>query len=442
LNTLSKHFLVGDYPSAIALLDHMGKLLDYSLIWEEQFGHLQFNDQNIQILFPNASKALFEDIQKGLNGNIIHKAGQKFQRADGHNQWLQWHIRPWTMEDGTIGGIFIILEDKTVEQREKELFLKAETVSRTGSWSLDLLTKELFWSPMTKRIHEVPQDFRPNLETAINFYKPGLHREQLAAMVNHGINTGTPWEQELIIITATGKEVWIHGKGEAEMVNGKCVRIFGTFQDIDEKKRAELQYQEIAERLKIATKTANIGIWEYQLLENNLLWDDNMFSLYGLQRANFANNFQAWENVVHPDDRARCQVELEETINCKTDYQTEFRIVTPKGTQKRIKAIAKSFRDETGQTIKLIGANWDVTEMKNTQEKLAQSLLTFSEIFEKSAIGMALVSKDKKWFKVNHSLCRILGYPKNELLRLSIDDVTFPDDLQKSNKNINGCDQP
>jgi PAS domain S-box-containing protein len=190
---------------------------------------------------------------------------------------------------------------------------------------------------------------------------------------------------------------------------------------------------------RLEAKNDSLKLKNNFLRYNKLLWDDNMLSLYGLKPNDFDNDFEAWEKVVHPEDRARCQMELEKTIKYKTDYQTEFRIVTPTGTVKQIKAIAKSFRDESGQTIKLIGANWDVTDMKNTQEKLAQSLFTFTEIFEKSAVGMALVSPAGKWLKVNKSLCQILGYPEEELLNLSIDDVTYQDDLEKSKKNIHNA---
>jgi PAS domain S-box-containing protein len=411
--------------------------LDCSNVWKEKFDSLDFHEDNIKTFFPKASKALFRDIQKGLNGTIIEVPGKKYQRANAFNQWLKWRIHPWTNSNGSVGGIFLILEDKTNENREKELHLRAEMVSKTGSWALDLLTKELFWSPMTKKIHEVSQDFTPKLEPAIKYYKKGEHRDKITKAVTLGIKTGKPWDLELIIITANGNEVWVRAKGEAEIVNGKCVRVFGTFQDIDEKKRAELKYQEIAERLKIATNTASIGIWEFNLLENKLLWDHNMFALYGLNPADFTNNFKAWEHAIHPDDKLRCQEEFEETLRNKTDYRSEFKIVTANGSVKRIKAIAKSFQDQTGKIIKLIGANWDVTEMKNNQEKLAQSLMTFSEIFEKSAIGMALIGADKGWFKVNKSLCSILGYSQKELLSLSVDDVTYPKDMKKSNKNIN-----
>ncbi len=77
-------------------------------------------------------------------------------------------------------------------------------------------------------------------------------------MVSDAINEGLPWDTELRIITAKGKELWVRAKGEVELVNNKAVRLYGTFQDIDEKKKVELKYNEVADRLAIATKAASI----------------------------------------------------------------------------------------------------------------------------------------------------------------------------------------
>ena len=80
----------------------------------------------------------------------------------------------------------------------------------------------------------------------------------------------------------------------------------------------------------------------------------------------------------------------------------------------------------------MTGANWDITELRSAELKLAKSTEIFAETFEHSSIGMALVSPELKWLKVNKSLSKSLGYSEEELLKMKTTDITYPDDLSNS----------
>lgn len=85
------------------------------------------------------------------------------------------------------------------------------------------------------------------------------------------IEKGTPFDIEAEIIAGTGNEKWVRVKGESEMKNGKCERIFGTFQDINKYKIAELKYHAEAERLKQVTAASGVGIWEVRLPKRTIV---------------------------------------------------------------------------------------------------------------------------------------------------------------------------
>lgn len=116
-------------------------------------------------------------------------------------------------------------------------------VARVGGWNLDLRHQQISWTPMTKIIHEVPEDFVADLSTAINFYKEGESREKITEAIDVAMRTGKPWDLELQLITAKGNEVWIRAIGKTEFEDEECVRVFGTFQDIDESKRAQIDLE-------------------------------------------------------------------------------------------------------------------------------------------------------------------------------------------------------
>ncbi|NNE75778.1 MAG: PAS domain-containing protein, partial [Pricia sp.] len=275
------------------------------------------------------------------------------------------------------------------------------------------------------------EDYIPNLEEGINFYKEGEHREEITRLVSEAISDGTPWDTELIIVTAKGNELWVRAKGEVENVNGQCVRIYGTFQDIDEKKKAQLDFLTITERLAVATKGANVGIWDYNITHNDLVWDDNMYRLYGIKKEDFKGEYEAWHSGLHPDDRECGMKEIEMAISGEKEFDTEFRVIWPNGEIRHIRAIAVTERDADGRGIKMIGTNWDITELKTAQMNLIKSEESFEGAFENSTIGMAQVGLKGEWLKVNRSLCESLGYTEKEFRKMTFQEMTYPEDLDK-----------
>lgn len=116
--------------------------------------------------------------------------------------------------------------------KKNSMLAQVEEVAKIGSWELDLITNNLYWSKQTKVIHEVPEDFKPDLENAIQFYKQGESRLAIEKVVKEAIEQGKDWNIEIELITAKGNPIWVSTVGKAEFKEGTCVRIIGTFQDI------------------------------------------------------------------------------------------------------------------------------------------------------------------------------------------------------------------
>ncbi|MEC8375477.1 MAG: ATP-binding protein [Pseudomonadota bacterium] len=137
------------------------------------------------------------------------------------------------------------LEGITKDCSHNTLYEKLQSVANIGTWAVDLENSEMSWSSQTKAIHEVPSNYVPSLETSIGFYKEGYDRDEITRIVSHAIKTGEPWNATLQLVTAKGNSVWIETHGMVEMRNGKCVRLFGTFQNVDKsvKLRLELEHE-------------------------------------------------------------------------------------------------------------------------------------------------------------------------------------------------------
>ncbi|MEM7381870.1 MAG: PAS domain-containing protein [Bacteroidota bacterium] len=406
METLSTNFLIKDSPAAVSIVDTKMRFISHSEVWLKTFNIKERNieGKSFYDVLPNTPPELRQIHQKALQGQADSSNGTKFISEEGQLRWLKWKINPWKKESGAIGGLIMVMEDITEQKRKEELLIKAKSVARIGGWECDLVTNTIYWTDMTKRIHEVDMDFVPTLESGINFYKPGEHREKITQLVSEGMSDGKPWDAELQIITAKGREIWVRAKGEAEIVNGKCLRLYGTFQDIDEKKKAELKYQELSDRLAIATNASEIGIWDYDLVNNNLVWDDHMYRIYGVDKNAFTGVVEAWESCVHPEDKERCNEELEMALRGEKEFKTEFRVLWPGEEVRYIRAESVVKRDEYGNPIRMIGTNWDITKEKLAEKKL-KDLLDISSEQNKSLLNFAhIVSHNLRSHSSNLSM--------------------------------------
>ena len=124
------------------------------------------------------------------------------------------------------------------------------------------------------------------------------------------------------------------------------------------------------ERLVLATKIGGIGVWEYDLVNNSLVWDKQMFHLYGVSPEEFTGAYDTWRMGIHPDDLQRCDREVELALQGKRQYDTEFRVVWPDGSVHFIRAAANVQRGNSGRPLRMIGTNWDITGFKQTEVQL------------------------------------------------------------------------
>lgn len=422
-----------DFPAPVALLDNDLKFESFSQLLLQT---LKLDSSikgksclELQHLLP---EELFIDLQLAKEGISKKSEPTRFVDPLGEVEWFQWQINPCQSAKNETGGIMIILEKVTERMLSEDLHYRAERMARVGGWILDLKKNTIYWSAMTKEIHDVPADFEPNLETGINFYKEGFSRETITKLVKTGMEKGTPWDTELILITQKGREIWVRAKGEPEMLDGKCIRINGTFQDIDSRKRAEIEKNKISKRLEIATNAAKIGIWDFDIVNNVLEWDDNMYKIYGVPREKFSGVYEAWEATVHPEDKDWSAKAVEDAITGKQKFNIDFRIIWPGEEIHWIHGEATVIRDAEGNPIKMIGCNWDITTQKQTEDEM-QQLLNTTTFQNESLLNFAhIVSHNMRSHGSNLSMLT------NFLLEDRIEEEEKLHTLQMLKKAANG----
>jgi PAS domain S-box-containing protein len=201
--------------------------------------------------------------------------------------WVEGHSVPQREPDGSIlwhGFLKNITERKRMEEELRctsELLLRTGEMAKVGGWELDLRTMKVFWALQTCRIHEVDPPVAPALDQAISFYAPEA-RTVIQAAVQAGIDAGAPFDLDLPLTTAKGRSIWVRAQGYAVMEDGKAVKLRGSFQDISDRKRAELRlaaFANLGQRLNAANTAREATRIISEVADELLGWDACLFSL-------------------------------------------------------------------------------------------------------------------------------------------------------------------
>ena len=163
--------------------------------------------------------------------------------------------------------------------------------------------------------------------------------------------------------------------------------------DITERKEAEANLSRINERFEIATRSAPIGVWDFDVRRNLLIWDSGMFTLYGIEADKFDGHYETWTNSIHSDDVVRADIEVQEALLNEAEFNTEFRIVHADGHIKYIQAFARVVRDNSGNPLRMTGVNYDITTRKRAEEEL-QYRLALEEIIASISTSFINISSD------------------------------------------------
>jgi PAS domain S-box-containing protein len=145
--------------------------------------------------------------------------------------------------------------------------------------------------------------------------------------------------------------------------------------DITERKRAEELLKRTADRLELAARAGGVGIWEFDLVNGDAVWDGQMFRLYGVPNERFGtrNASEIWQATVHPEDRQREADALDAAIRGDNEFDTEYRLVWPDGSLHYVRVIAFVKRDASGKALNMVGTTWEITQQKHYEEELVHA---------------------------------------------------------------------
>ncbi len=370
-----------------------GTILSWNAAAERILGYTaeEIVGKNVSLIFPpdlyDEEKMLMEQITQG---KIVSQHETLRIRKDQKKIHVSITLSPIKDSKGEIWAVSAILRDIT-EQKQKEaekrrieeVLERTNEIARIGAWEVDLINNTVYWSKITKEIHEVPQDFIPDLAGGIEFYKEGKSRDTIQKVVGEAIETGKTFDVELEIVTAKKNIRWVRSIGQSEFEDGKCVRLYGVFQDIDEitksKEALNIRNQELQAILNsghvsiIGTDTTGI-ITHFNEGAERLLHYTSA-EMVGKQTPAIIHKL---EEVV---SRGKELTNFYGTTICGFEvfvkkardgkYESrEWTYVRKDGSTFPVQLIVTAIKNETGEITGFLGVATDITERKQAEEKM------------------------------------------------------------------------
>jgi len=360
---------------------------------------------------------------------LLARDDQEYQIADS--------AAPIRDTAGKILGVVLVFSDVTEKYRVEEalarttdLLKSATEIAKIGAWELELASMKLTWSPGTYRLHELDPQTPVDVSSGIHFYAPEA-QPVIAAAVQAAIETGTPYDLELPLLTAKGRAFWARAQCNPVIENGKVIKLAGAFQDITERKQAEAALLESENRWKFAIEGAGDGLWDWNVQTGMAYFSSRYKEMYGYADADIGTTSDEWSKRIHPDDAPGVFAALQPYMEGKPGFaMVEFRMLCKDGSWRwtlgRGMVIS---RDTEGKPTRMIGINTDISARKQAEETQKESNARFNAWFNLPIIGICITSLTKGWLEVNDHLCFLLGYGRAELLNLTWADLTHPEDL-------------
>ena len=338
--------------------------------------------------------------------------------------------------------------EKIAKQQGKEL-LEIQKMSKVASFNWNFSDNSIQWSPEFFRIIErEPDTFTHNAENFFRFiYEPDKEKVNIAVQKSLRKEIAPYAEYRFVMPDKRIKEIVSNGEVIFDE-EGNPIHMIGFTQDISEIRKTEKELikskekaQESEQRLKLASQSAMLGVWDWNVKDNTMKWDKRMHELYGAKKETIVKTVDAWINGLHPDDKERAIAECNNALDGESTFDTTFRVKHPDGKVLFIKGDGMVIRDSAGAPVRMIGVNRDVTESKRSEidllkakEKLEISEAKYKAAFHTSPDSVNINKLNGEYVEINEGFTRLTGFTEKDVIgkhSSKIDIWSIPADRKK-----------
>ncbi len=451
-------FLVDCTQELIFILDKMGKIRFANKAAIAAGGYTEK-----ELIGKRITAFLTKDsIKKSLSALALEFLGRpqplmevKFKTKSGEIRFLEVTAGSTSVADqcGKMVGLLVNAHDITEKKKAEGAIRKSEVflnevcnIAKIGGWEMDLITRKAVW---TKGLYDIMEmDYKnpvPGPDEHIKYYRPE-YRQLVEDAINNLIERDISLDYESEYLTAKGNIRWCRILGKAIKKNGKCVKIFGTAQDITERKNAEEKLKASQVQLTNAMYIAHLGPWEYDVEKDLFTFTDEFYGMfrtsakkvggYTMSSAEYARQF------VHPEDAPIVGKEVckaIETDDPMYSRQLEHRVIFADGEIGHISVCFFIVKNAKGKTVRTFGVNQDITAQKKIEKEIREQEEHLRLALKGGDLGTWDWNLKTNEIQFNERWAEMKGYNHDEIKpHLSTwEPLVHPEDLPDTYKKLN-----
>ena len=310
-----------------------------------------------------------------------------------------------------------------------ERFRTTQRIAKIGSWDWDADRDEHWWSDELYRILEIDPDCPAPIAELMQRVHPDDRAKFRVNRSNYGSEV-QPDSYDVRVRMPDGRTRVFHLEGESRFgADGRATGASGTMQDVTEHRQFEDALRRSEARYKESQRLAHLANWEWTLGTNEQWWSDELYRILELEPGAIEPSFERFIEFVHPEDRPAIE-SGKRALSIETNLQDDSEIRLIVGDKlKVIEMLVEIQCGADGKPEAVVGTIHDVTERRQLENRLRESESRYSKTVRIAAVGIAHVAVDGRFLWANPHLLDLLGYTEDELLDLTVRDVSHPEDL-------------
>ncbi len=332
----------------------------------------------------------------------------------GVSYW-DWRADPIKGANGKVEGLLFSLLDVTEETVAQRKIAESAAYARSLiEASLDPLVtispagKITDVNRASEEVTGIPRERLIGTDFSDYFTEPEKARQGYRRVLAEGQVRDYP----LVIRHLSGRLTAVNYHGTVyRNAKGEIVGVFAAARDITERLRAEAAMKETVARLNEAQRLAHIGSWELDLATDRLTWSDEIYRMFEIDPARFGASYGAFLEAIHPEDRERVNRAYSGSLETRTKYSIDHRLLLPGGRIRHVHERCESDFDPSGKPLRSRGTVQDITERKVAEEALARSEASLKATQRIASIGsweLDLTTQELVWSEETY---RIFGLP-------------------------------
>jgi PAS domain S-box-containing protein len=383
---LNERFSFSLRNTPITVFDQ-GLDLRYKWIYNPMGGHSVgeiIGKSDAEILDRPEDIAMTEAIKKEVLRTGKSYEGEMTVCIMGVTHSYHVNIDPQRDSEGRISGLtcasFELTERKRLEEEKEKLTVQLQLAldaAQMGWWHYDAATEVSTWDDTAKRICRLSQNSASAEELAKMLHPEdvaGVAAEFKAAM--DPVNP-KPYTSEYRVMCPDGTERWMEAHGaavfEGRGAERRLVGCAGTVRDVTERKAAEQSLLQQRERAEFVAEGSDVGFWFCDLPFEKVTWDKRVKKHFWLAPDDSPVTMEIFYSLLHPDDREPTRQAVQNSIENNEMYDVEYRTVAPDGRERWVRAIGRTFYDDTGKPVRFDGITQDITARKQAEDALRAS---------------------------------------------------------------------